>query len=147
MTDENISVQEMPALQIYPLQEVVDLHGLEDALRRLYEQIKEKELTTVGPPMAIYADGSLDSRSCNLEVAVPVAGEPEGTTLLTGGRAVVALHVGAYEKISQTCRQVEEVLAQEDMALTGHHYNIYVEGYRQNPDASEWLTKVVYPIA
>ncbi len=147
MMDENISVQEMPSLQIYPLEKPVDLRGLEDAFQHLYECTREKALTTVGPPMAIYTDDRLDLEARNLEVALPVAGEPEGASFLAGGRAVVALHIGPYEEIPETCRQVEEILTQENLAPTGHHYNIYVEGYRKNPDASEWLTKVVYPIA
>ncbi len=147
MTDGKFSVQEMPALQIYTQEVFIDTRGFRDAFHQLYETVKSKGYRVVGPPLAIYLEDKYQLDVFHLDLALPVAGEPAGSRMLAGGPAAVALHVGPYEGLAQTYAELATYMKEQNLTAEGLRYNIYMQGAEQNPDGSEWITKVVCPIA
>ena len=109
--------------------------------------IRDRGYPVVGPPLAIYLDDIYQPDFFHLDLALPVAGEPADSRTLSGGPAAVALYVGPYEGLAQTYTELAIYMKELGLTAKGLRYNIYMQGARQNPDGSEWITKVVCPIA
>jgi effector-binding domain-containing protein len=61
------------------------------------------------------------------------------------GKAVTAMHKGAYKDIEKTYAPMMQYLAENKLESTGVYYDYYLNNPADTPE-SELLTKVVFPI-
>lgn len=69
-----------------------------------------------------------------------VAGE------LPGGRAVVGLHVGPYEKLHETWVAMEKWVKDHELTSTGAPWEVYVDDPTKTPK-DKLRTQLVWPVA
>ena len=107
-------------------------------------------VSIAGPPFGFYPRMPADT----VEVAVgfPVSGTviPEGEVVafeLPGGRVVTGLHIGSYESLEATYRQLIAWAAAEGHALAAHMWEAYLTDPGAEPDPSTWQTRITWPLA
>jgi effector-binding domain-containing protein len=104
----------------------------------------------VGAPYCKYTNGSVDFMRWDIELGVPVS-EPlpeQGEIYMSKtceGRAITAIHKGAYKDIEKTYGPMMQYLAENKLESTGVYYDYYLSNPADTPE-SELLTKVVFPI-
>ena len=86
----------------------------------------------------------------DIELGVPVAEAlPEQGEIFMSktceGKAISAIHKGAYKDIEKTYAPMMEYLAVNNLKSTGVYYDYYISNPYETPE-SELLTKVVFPI-
>ena len=103
-----------------------------------------------GAPYCKYTNGSADFMKWDIELGIPVS-EPlpeQGEIYMSetcAGRAVTAMHKGAYKEIDKTYTVLMAYLAENKLESTGVYYDYYISNPADTPEA-ELLTKVVFPI-
>ena len=103
-----------------------------------------------GPPYCKYANGSADFMKWDIELGVPVS-EPlpvQGEFYMSKtceGKAITAIHKGAYKDIEKTYAPMMQYLAENKLESTGVYYDYYLNNPADTPE-SELLTKVVFPL-
>ena len=110
VTIDTVELEPQPAMVVRRKVALEELGGvLADILPRVYGHIVEAGQQPAGMPFMRYF--SMDGSSCDIAAGLPVAqpiagaGDIENHTL-PGGRALTALHVGAYEDVGQVWGQV-----------------------------------------
>jgi effector-binding domain-containing protein len=107
-----------------------------------------KQLT--GAPYCKYTNGSADFMKFDIELGVPVS-EPlpkQGDIYMSKtceGKAITAIHKGAYKDIEKTYAPMMQYLAENKLKSTGVYYDYYLSNPADTPE-SELLTKVVFPL-
>jgi effector-binding domain-containing protein len=103
-----------------------------------------------GPPFGFYPRMPTDT----VEVAVgfPVAATvtPDGDVTpfeLPGGQVVTGMHVGSYESLEASYRELTEWAAAEGHSLAGHMWECYLTDPRAEPDPATWQTRITWPLA
>ena len=61
------------------------------------------------------------------------------------GKAITALHKGAYKDIEETYAPMMQYLSENKLESTGVYYDYYISNPADTPE-SELITKVVFPI-
>jgi effector-binding domain-containing protein len=107
-----------------------------------------KQMT--GVPYCKYTNGSADFMKWDIELGVPVSEPlPEQGEFYMGktceGKAISAIHKGAYKDIEKTYTPMMQYLAENKLESTGVYYDYYLSNPADTPE-SELLTKVVFPI-
>ena len=110
VTIDTVELEPQPAMVVRRKVALEELGGvLADILPRVYGHIVQAGQQPAGMPFMRYF--SMDGSSCDIAAGLPVAqpmagaGDIENHTL-PGGRALTALHVGAYEDVGQVWGQV-----------------------------------------
>jgi effector-binding domain-containing protein len=105
----------------------------------------------------VETDGSLFARYhsfgeiVDLEAGVPVKTpiQPDGEVRpneLPSGTAAIAVHAGPYETLGDTYAAIEAWLANTGRTPSGPPWEIYLTDPSTEPDASKWLTEVIFPL-
>lgn len=100
-----------------------------------------------GPPFARYLreDGVFEVEA-GFPVGSPVIGEGRvEPSWLPAGSAITALHSGPYETLPDTIRALEDWIEGHGHEEAGAYWEVYLTNPNQEPDVSEWHTKVVMP--
>ena len=122
---------------------------LGECLGAVWAFAQRNAVPLAGPPFARYVEmgRGLMTIEAGLPIAVPHNGEGDiVATELPGGMAAVAIHTGAYDKLAETHAAIERYL--DEHALTaGAPWETYVTDPATTPNAAEWKTEVVYPLA
>lgn len=93
----------------------------------------------------------LPTTTVDVAAGFPVAGDvhgPDGGVVVTerpGGRALVAVHVGPYEGITKTWREVEAWVEEYSLGVRGDSWEEYLT--EPEGDPTTWRTRVVLPLA
>jgi len=82
---------------------------------------------------------------CVLAAATPGQGEIEAA-LLPGGPAVVAMHGGPYDTLSQTYAEMERWMEKNGMHPGGAPWESYITDPADHPDPADWRTEVYWPL-
>jgi AraC family transcriptional regulator len=83
---------------------------------------------------------------CVLAAATPGQGEIEAATL-PGGLAVVAMHGGPYDTLSETYAEMERWMDKNGVRPGGAPWESYITDPAEHPDPSEWRTEIFWPLA
>jgi len=118
--------------------------------QKLFGYIAQKGKKMAGVPYCKYTNGSEDYQQWDIELGVPVNEVlPEKGEIYMSktckGRAVCAIHKGAYKDIEKTYAPMMEYLAANNLKSTGVYYDYYLNNPSDTPE-SELLTKVIFPI-
>lgn len=134
--------------------EAVRFNSMGDVMAEIYQKlwayIAKLGKNMAGAPYCKYTNGSEDYMQFDIELGIPVS-EPlpeEGEIYMSKtceGRAVSAIHKGAYKDIEKTYTPMMEYLAKNNLKSTGVYYDYYLSNPAETPE-SELLTKVVFLI-
>jgi effector-binding domain-containing protein len=136
------------------VQAEVPMHEIRTVFDRGFAEVvrvvQAQGVAITGPPFGFYPRMPTDT----VEVAVgfPVAATvtPDGDVLpfeLPGGRVVTGIHVGAYERLEASYRELTEWAAAEGHSLAGHMWESYLTDPRAEPDPATWQTRITWPLA
>jgi effector-binding domain-containing protein len=89
--------------------------------------------------------------SMDVICAVPVAPDSKlpakyKVQELAGGKAVKAIHIGAYETLESTHNEINKYVAFKNLEVSGAPWEVYVTDATTQPDQSQWVTEVYYPV-
>lgn len=133
--------------------------GPNEAVPRIYRWLGEHQIAPLGGPLYVYRHVGGPDEVVDLTVAVPVDGPvkpTDGLVLgsLPAGTYVVGRHVGAPDAIHESHQEVKrwaeanghrlDVLQDENGELwTGHAENFLTDPSKE-PDASKWVTELLF---
>ncbi|MCL1905616.1 MAG: GyrI-like domain-containing protein [Clostridiales bacterium] len=151
----NIEVTELKAetaVAIKKISATMDdiAHIATDGLGKIFAYLAKQGVRITGVPYLAYSNGSADYTSFDVEMGIPVAGEvdtEDGFFMSKNceGKAVCAMHKGAYKDIDVVYAALMEYLAKNSLESTGVYYDYYINDPADTPE-SELLTKVVFPV-
>ena len=82
---------------------------------------------------------------CVLAAPTPGAGDVEAATL-PGGPAVVAMHGGSYDTLSETYAEMERWMEKDGLKPGGAPWESYITDPAEHPDPSNWRTEIYWPL-
>lgn len=150
--DQAIVVSNLHERHLASIRVTVPRADLQKTLSVLLPETMQHVLSTGvamdGPPLVRYHDWS---DPVDLEAGIPVASaiEPKGrvkATLLPAGDAVIAWHVGPYEKLGETHERVKAYMESHGLEARGSMWEEYWTDPGMEPDPARWRTKVVWPV-
>ncbi|GHG56105.1 hypothetical protein GCM10012320_28190 [Sinomonas cellulolyticus] len=102
----------------------------------------------VGPPFAMYH--GMPTETIDVEAGFPVAGpfaDGGGVTasVLPGGPAVQAMHIGPYEGLSETYREMTEWMRSKGLTPGESMWEVYLSDPEAESDPASWRTQVFCP--
>lgn len=103
-----------------------------------------------GPPFGFYPRMPTDTVAVAVGFPVSAPVTPAGDVTpfeLPGGRVVTGLHVGPYERLEASYRELTEWAASHDHALAAHMWESYLTDPRTSPDPATWQTRITWPLA
>jgi effector-binding domain-containing protein len=116
-------------------------------LPNAYAELFGPGVTPAGPPFARYTmhdDVFTIEAGCPVATPVTAHGRVEPSSL-PGGTAAVLLHTGPYDQLGAALATVQEWLRAQGYRQSGDHWEIYLNGPPDVPDAAQWKTEVVVP--
>jgi len=121
-----------------------------EGYQRLWAYVTKYGKQIVSAPYCKYTNGSEDFMKWDIELGVPVSESlPEQDGIYMSktceGKAITAIHKGAYKDIEKTYAPMMQYLAENKLESTGTYYDYYLNNPANTPE-SELLTKVIYPI-
>jgi effector-binding domain-containing protein len=102
-----------------------------------------------GPPFARYPEppGDVVVVEAGFPVAAPVRPHADAyPTELRAGRAVEAVHVGAYDELERTYSTLTSWIEDQGLHAAADMWEWYLVGPETATDPSTWRTKVVVPL-
>ena len=108
-----------------------------------------QDIELVGEPFAFFASAPTDVVEVAAGFRVSAAFEPSGDVApmeLPGGRAVTAVHVGTYDSMDETYKDIHRWMAAQRLTPAGHMWESYLSDPSTGPDPSTWRTRVIWPV-
>jgi len=123
---------------------------LHEAYGKLLAAITQHGMQPTGAPYCKYTNGSEDFMRFDIELGIPVSEplpEQDGMYMATTdeGKAISAVHKGAYKDISNTYAVLQTYLAENKLESTGVYYDYYISDPRDTAE-NELLTKIVFMV-
>jgi effector-binding domain-containing protein len=111
--------------------------------------LQRNNITPSGPPMAVYYQ--YGPKEVEVEAAIPVSmqGTDEGKIRFHETatiKAFVVKYYGSYNRIAEVYNEVYAHLKEKGKFSTGAPMEIYVTDPGMEPDSSNWLTEIVFPL-
>jgi len=121
-----------------------------EAYQKLWAYLAKHGKQMAGMPYCKYTNGSEDNMRFDIELGLPVSEplpEEDGIYMAKTceGKAITAMHKGAYKDIEQTYAPMMQYLADNKLESTGVYYDYYLNSPADTIE-SELLTKVVFMI-
>jgi effector-binding domain-containing protein len=118
------------------------------AFGEIMQYMGEKQVNPIGPPYAMYYNEDMDN--LDTEVGFPVAQPlPEKGKVkmskLPGGKAVVGMHIGPYNKLGDAYTEITEWMKEKDIESPNMCYEIYLNDPENTPE-NELKTEIYFPI-
>ncbi len=123
---------------------------IDEVYGKLMAYLAEQGREMAGVPYCKYTNGSEDYMQFDMEFGIPVSKplpeQGEITMVKTcEGKAISAIHKGAYKDIENTYAPMMEYLAANKLESTGVYYDYYISNPADTPE-NELLTKVIFPL-
>ena len=118
--------------------------------QKLWTYLAQQGKQMTGAPYCKYTNGSEDNMQWDIELGLPVSEVlPEQDEIFMSktceGKAICAIHKGAYKDIEKTYAPMMEYLTANNLESTGIYYDYYLNDPSDTTE-SELLTKVVFLI-
>jgi AraC family transcriptional regulator len=151
----DIVVKDMPTVHALVVRRRVGrdeiAEGLAACIPMVFAHAQRNGLALTGPPFARYHEIGIGSLVVEggVPVAAPAVGEPAAgiePVTIPAGPAAVAMHVGPYERLTETYRMIEAWLDDQGRAVAGPPMERYLTDPGERPDPETWETEIVQPI-
>jgi AraC family transcriptional regulator len=120
-----------------------------EGVGKVYTFAQQDGIALAGHPFTRYlsAGPGLLTIEVGFHVSAPAAGGGEvEAAQLPGGSAVVAVHAGPYEQLSETYAAAERWMEANGCRPAGAPWEWYVSDPAEHPDPADWRTHVFWPI-
>jgi AraC family transcriptional regulator len=125
-------------------------HVFDRGFPAVMQAVAAQGIAIAGPPFGFYPRLPADTVAVvvGFPVATPVAADGEVEPFeLPGGRVVTGTHVGPYDALEQTYRELMGWTQAQGLTLGDAMWECYLNDPRTEPDASTLQTLVVWPLA
>jgi len=150
-----VETKRQPTLAI---RESTDLASIPDKMGRIFMEIfafmQTRGIVPAGPPFAYYYD--VNSMAANkgivdMECGFPVSSPVEGdgrirAGVLPAGKAISAIHVGPYDKLSETYDAILSWIQENGCQVEENMWETYLTDPCQEPDPAKWRTNIFWPL-
>lgn len=148
--DQNIVVKtvERTPLKVFGIRKKMDVKYFSESFAHIFQQVGQRKLHPVGPPMAFYHDEEgFDAGHSDIEVAVPVSDDGEDIRVLDGGLHCFATLVGPYvpEAFTATYAGLYQWVQDNGYHICGAPFDIYVRG-GEGVAPADYVTEIYFPI-
>jgi AraC family transcriptional regulator len=124
--------------------------AIAEGVGKAYMHAQKTGAAIAGHPFTRYLSagpGLLDFE-VGLPMAAAAAGEGDVQSgALPAGQAVVAVHGGPYDQLSETYAAIERWMAANNLRPDGPPWEWYTTDPAQHPDPADWRTEVYWPAA
>ncbi|MCX4239729.1 AraC family transcriptional regulator [Paraliomyxa miuraensis] len=151
--NREITTQLVPEQHVLLMRRKINLaeiaSALAEILPRVFAYAQEIGAPMAGPPFTRYLQ--MGPGFCTLEAGVPLASECPGRDdivpgELGGQRVATTVHVGPYDRLSETYRELEQWMEEHGVQSAGAPWEQYLTDPAEVPDAEQWQTAVFWPI-
>lgn len=149
-TFEIVRTEQRPAAVVRgrrPMAELPEFFGA--AFHAVMRATAAQGVAPAGPPFGYYPEmpGAVVSVVAGFPVsrAIVADGEVE-PFVLPSCRAVVGVHVGPFDTLEDSYRQLEAWAAEQAVTLAGGPWEEYLSDPEREPDPATWRTRLVWPI-
>jgi effector-binding domain-containing protein len=116
---------------------------------KVYGYMGTKMINPAGAPIALYY--SEPGLEWEIGVAVPVPDATVGrgaieSTTLPGGKMVSTLHIGPYEKLSESWNALSDWMKKSNYNSAGPGREVYLLGPPQETDPAKFRTELLWPV-
>lgn len=148
-----IEITERDAQPTAGLRERVPVAELEGFFARAFHEtmahLQSSGSTPAGPPFGKYY--SAPGETVDVEAGFPVDAPIVATGkvipgMLPGGRVVEAVHVGPFDTMHRTYRELERFMAGAGLSPGGAVWESYLSDPAAEPDPRTWRTRISWPI-
>ncbi len=149
-----MEITEIQAQPVVAIRTTTTMEGISNALHEIlpavWGHVTSHGGQPAGPPFTRYY--SWDGASTDMEAGIPVAAPVPGegrivSTELPAGKVARAIHVGSYEKLSDTYRALESYIKEQGLTPAGAVWEVYLTDPGQEPDTSTWKTEINWPVS
>jgi effector-binding domain-containing protein len=154
---EEITVVDIPELKVLGIRKRGKYQMIAELLPQLFQYAVEKGARIQGPPMFVCHETGVDEvmkadkeGNADVEVAVPVGGEIEGTDeikyyTLPGGKMAKIIHKGPYEACEPAYKKLFAWIEEKGNKIIGPTREVYLNDPRE-VGQEEILTEIYAPI-
>lgn len=140
-----VHVQEPTPVRILSIREEMNVDDYGKYIGKLVERIHKEKLTPLGPPMTIYYGEEFRPESYDMEIALPIKEEVEGTRVLNPGTCATANFKGPYSQLTSVYAKVKEWVEKQGYTIAGAPFEFYLND-PANTKPEELITQVFFPI-
>ncbi len=150
--DEAIVVETLEERQVASIRLSCARKDMQRTLAVLLPEVMQHVISQgagmAGQPLVVYHSWG---DPIELEAAIPVAAPVEGkgrvkSSRLPAGEAVVAWHIGPYDKLGETHGRIQAFMEQRGLERRAPCWEEYWTDPGMEPDPSKWRTRVVWPV-
>jgi effector-binding domain-containing protein len=150
-----LEIRELPEQPVVGTRERAHMDDLTTVIPRAIEEVhgylEELGIRPVGAPITI-CPAPRDDDMVDVANTWPVAEEAQGrgpiqSWTLPAVRALWMRHRGPYERLPQSYRLLEEVMAQHGLEPVDAPREIYVTDPAEVADPADYVTEIAWPIA
>lgn len=113
---------------------------------KLYEKIYSQKLKVLGAPLTIYHDMEYNPNNYDMEVAIPIEQNIDGTRVLDGGLCVIGTLKGPYSELPSMYAKMSQWIEKEGYEIAGPTYEIYLTDPHTNISPDDYVTEVYFPV-
>ncbi len=151
---ENVEVIDMPVINYIAIHDTASLATIGQKLGQHYATLEEESgrqnLEMAGSPFAIYYSESETNFDMDVAMQINKMANSHGNIIastIPAGKAVVASFYGPYEKSGMGHAAANKfIMEHPELVVTGAPREVYVTDPESEPDASKWLTQIIYPV-
>lgn len=107
-------------------------------------------LAITGPPFGFYPRMPTDTVEVAVGFPVSAVVTADGGVTpfeLPGGRVVTGIHVGSYDSLEESYRELTEWATAESHSLADHMWESYLTDPAAEPNPATWQTMITWPLA
>ena len=113
---------------------------------KLFETIARENLTSAGPPMAIYHDVEFDPLHSDTEIAIPVKEVLKGTRELPSGLCATGTLKGPYSELTSLYAKIQQWIENAGYTMAAAPYEVYVTDPAADILPEDFITEVYFPV-
>jgi len=129
---------------------MADLPAVFDrAFHEVMRTVAAQGLTVTGPPFGFYPrmPTATVEVAAGFPVSAPVAPDGDVTAMeLPGGRVITGIHVGSFDEMEDTYRELTEWAAYQGLQLAEGMWESYLTDPSVHPDPATWRTSITWPV-
>jgi effector-binding domain-containing protein len=121
-----------------------------EGVGKVYMHAQRVGVALAGHPFTRYQSPGpgLLTIDVGFQLTAPAAGDGDVEAgELTGGPAVVAVHGGSYETLSESYAAAERWMEANGLQPAGAPWEWYVTDPAEHPDPKDWRTELYWPVA